>query len=295
MTKTLPSLALALILTGCAGLGKPREAPPYEASKSLALNIALAAGITTPDGKLKDWPRAEWERVKDQPAPPPKPREDSGSLLFSLLRVGTMAGLGAWNPAPGFSPVGAAAMNSAVVIDNVSRDGKVAPEDVTHLVVWTPATGTPDEVQAKIKAVVEEAWLKSSGLTLQPAEEWHVALIGVKDTHPILIQPGCPGSVTKSIATSFAYDRKCSGGVAAKVGPVQKTDRAWLFQGPAYGPIDVQYETGGLLAAPNDPDELYERLKGFSRVLPEHYYLYVPRLKAVPVLLHRGERLEFAL
>lgn len=66
----------------CPGFGRTHEAPPYDPSKSLALNIALAAGITTPNEGLEDWPRGEWDKLKDQPAPlPPPPTRFHGRPL----------------------------------------------------------------------------------------------------------------------------------------------------------------------------------------------------------------------
>ena len=302
MYKTLSTFVLALFITGCAGLGRTREVPPYDPSKSLALNIALAAGITTPDGKLKDLPRAEWEKVKDQwapepPVPDPAPAKSSETGVGSLVGLGTGIALGMLSPAPGFGQAGSAAMNVlafSVHGSPVEENPDNIPETAMHLVAWVPAGKDWEHVQAEVQAAVEKALAEASGLNLSPATEWFAPRLAPREDTRAYIQPGCQGT-TDASGLRFRYDRRCSGAAAVRVARASRQSPPRFISGMdrVFGPIHIGWDIDGLLAAPNSPQEYESWAHRLSRALPDHFYLYLPKLKAVPILLHKGERLDF--
>jgi hypothetical protein len=300
-----------LALAGCSSTpNKPLQS--YNPTASLALNVATNAGLVHPGG-LRDMSKAEFEKYKDT-APSmvgeARQQEATSSGGGSLVTSAAGIALGVMNPIGGLGKAGSAALmgapgrsKAAVDVDWVTVYGvEPLPMDVpswrglqsmkdsmepvaddpnyAHLVAWVPA-GDEKTIERNIHDAVVKSVIAASQKPFEFKTFETVSLLGIKNHGEGFVTPGC---VVKS--------RTCSGGIviANSTLPNEIDPPIFLgFKGKVIGPIEIVFALSEVLPPRGNADEVYAWWKRFSAALPEGYYYYTPRLKGVPLVLHKGE------
>ncbi|MVF24160.1 hypothetical protein EVC37_21485 [Methylocaldum sp. BRCS4] len=307
-------IVLSLANAGCAMFGRFHPVDFYERDPkySLALQIALATGLTSPNvftGKpepLNDVPRAQLAAALKGAGSGAAGRE----LLHAAgLATGIRKLTGAGIAPPGFSLPAAGAMSILGVL--TSAPARKHPALSNHFLVWMPKSeaATMEEATRKLQDLLVKAYLDTlpSPYTIKGTETVRYPILFAEDkieTH-YLVQGGiCDIGKIKCEIIPF-------------VNEPYEVDRGpfWLSVGSAYvwhncypghtgdcpgaavQAYKSEYDEAG---NPINVKDLplageAEHLQKMSALLPDWVYIYSAPTneRPYPVIFHRGETLYF--
>ncbi|MBP1151278.1 MULTISPECIES: hypothetical protein [unclassified Methylocaldum] len=293
-------IGLSLANAGCAMFGRFHPVDFYERDPkySLALQIALATGLTSPNvytGKpepLNDVPRAQLAAALKG--------TDSGAAGRELLHAAGLATgvrklTGAGIAPPGFSLAGAGAMSILSVLTSAPRKHPVLEN---HIWVWMPASEALNQeaAAAKLSALLFDTYMKTLPepyrFVRTETERYPGLISDTVETNHVIEGGECDGQRQRCYTRPLKLEslRPLSkspewiGGKAAYF--VEAFAGAWLFH-PLRDVHDKPEERIAIGKAPH--------LQRMSAALPDWVYIYSAPTneRPYPVIFHRGETLYF--